>query len=124
GGASWLGGLVGENGFFGSGAAAITSSFATGNVNGDAGINASLGGLVGLNAPGSTIAGSSASGNVTSTASVFQNGPNCAASNSCQTVSAGGLAGENFGTIAHSSAGGNVSGGADGGGRGAGGITE
>jgi Subtilase family/M26 IgA1-specific Metallo-endopeptidase N-terminal region len=112
--ASLLGGLVGENGFFGSGAASISSSFATGSVSGGAGINASLGGLVGLNSPGSTITGSSASGNVTSTASVLQNGPNCAASNSCQTVAAGGLAGQNFGTIANSSARGNVSVGSNG----------
>jgi hypothetical protein len=105
---SMLGALVGENGLFNFGSGLITSSFATGNVNGT-GISSSLGGLAALNSPGSTITASKATGNVTSTANVFQNGPDCAASNSCQNVSAGGLVGQSFGTIAGSSAGGNVS---------------
>jgi filamentous hemagglutinin family protein len=105
--ASVIGGLVGENGLFNSGSGLITSSSATGTVF-STGINASLGGLAGFNSPGSTITASSATGSVTSTASVGQNGPNCAASNSCQNVSAGGLVGQNFGSIADSSAAGNV----------------
>jgi filamentous hemagglutinin family protein len=104
---SVIGGLVGQNGLFNSGSGSIISSFATGNVF-SAGIFSSLGGLAGFNSPGSTITGSYATGSVTSTANVGQNGPNCAASNSCQNVSAGGLVGQNFGSIADSSAGGNV----------------
>jgi filamentous hemagglutinin family protein len=108
-----IGGLVGENGLFNSGSGSITSSSATGNIF-STGINASLGGLAGFNAPGSTITASFATGSVTSTASVVQNGPNCAANNSCQNVSAGGLVGQNFGSIADSSAGGNVNVGSNG----------
>ncbi|MFL6822763.1 MAG: S8 family serine peptidase, partial [Xanthobacteraceae bacterium] len=104
---SVLGGLVGQNGLFNSGSGTIISSFATGNVF-SAGIFSSLGGLAGFNSPGSTITGSYATGIVTSTASVGQNGPNCAASNSCQNVSAGGLVGQNFGGITNSHAEGNV----------------
>jgi hypothetical protein len=111
---SVLGGLVGQNGLFNFGSGSIVSSFATGNVNGGTGINASLGGLAGFNSPGSTITASHATGSVTSTASVVQNGPNCAASNSCQNVSAGGLVGQNFGEITNSHAGGNVRVGANG----------
>ena len=48
------------------------------------------------------------------TASLAPNGIGCAASNSCQTISAGGLAGQNFGSIADSAAWGNVSVGANG----------
>jgi hypothetical protein len=51
---------------------------------------------------------------VTSTAGVVQNGPNCAGSNACQYVSAGGLVGQNFGEIGTSYAQGNVSVGANG----------
>jgi Subtilase family/The GLUG motif len=110
---SVIGGLVGQNGLFDSGPGSITSSSATGNIF-STGINASLGGLAGFNSPGSTITASFATGSVTSTASVVQNGPNCAASNSCQNVSAGGLVGQNFGSIADSSAGGNVNVGSNG----------
>jgi hypothetical protein len=74
-----------------------------------------LGGLVGVNTPGSSITTSYATiGNVTSTAGVVQNGPNCAGSNACQYVSAGGLVGQNFGEIGTSYAQGNVSVGANG----------
>jgi filamentous hemagglutinin family protein len=102
-----LGGLVGQNGLFNSGSGSIISSFATGNIF-SAGIFSSLGGLAGFNSPGSTITASYATGSVTSTASVGQNGPDCAASNSCQNVSAGGLVGQNFGGITNSHAEGNV----------------
>src|SRR5262249_20748416 len=112
--ASLLGGLVGENGLFNLGSGSIASSSASGNVNGDNGINTSLGGLAGFNSPGSTITASSASGKVTSSATVIQTHPNAPASNSCQKVSAGGLVGENFGTIIHSSAGGSIAVGSNG----------
>ena len=62
--------------------------------------NVSLGGLVGFNAPGSIIFGSSASGDVIATAGVKEGGEGCSFSNSCQHVSAGGLVGDNLGTIA------------------------
>jgi filamentous hemagglutinin family protein len=111
---STLGGLVGQNGLFNFGTGSIASSFATGNVS-SSGINASVGGLVGVNASGSSITSNShASGAVTSTASVVQNGQNCAGSNSCQYTSAGGLAGQNFGEISDSYAQGNVSVGSNG----------
>jgi subtilisin family serine protease len=105
---STAGGLVGQNGLFNFGTGVIESSFATGSVS-SAGINVALGGLVGVNAPGSSITGSSASGVVTSTASVVQNGQNCVGSNSCQYTAAGGLVGQNFGEITDSTAHGNVS---------------
>jgi filamentous hemagglutinin family protein len=111
--AGLIGGLVGENGLFNSGPGSITSSFASGNVS-STGVNASLGGLAGFNAPGSIIAASQATGTVSSTASVVQTGPNCAASNSCQNVSAGGLVGGNFGTITQSSSSGSISVGSNG----------
>ena len=79
-----------------------------------AGINVALGGLVGFNAPGSIIFGSSASGDVIATASVNKGGQDCGFSNSCQHVSAGGLVGDNFGTIASSFAIGDVFVGANG----------
>jgi filamentous hemagglutinin family protein len=110
---SMVGGLVGQNGVFNLGTGSIASSFATGNVS-SSGINASLGGLVGVNTSGSSITSSHASGAVTSTASVVQNGQNCAGSNSCQYTSAGGLAGQNFGEISDSYAHGNVSVGSNG----------
>jgi filamentous hemagglutinin family protein len=105
---STVGGLVGQNGLFNFGTGSIASSFATGNVS-SAGINVALGGLVGVNAPGSSITSSHASGAVTSTASVVHNGQNCAGSDSCQYTSVGGLAGQNFGEISDSYAQGNVS---------------
>jgi filamentous hemagglutinin family protein len=110
---SMVGGLVGQNGVFNLGTGSIASSFATGNVS-SSGINASLGGLVGVNTSGSSITSSHASGAVTSTASVVQNGQNCAGSNSCQYTSAGGLVGQNFGEISDSFAQGNVSVGSNG----------
>jgi hypothetical protein len=92
------GGLVGANGSPGLGPGAITLSGADVAL-GSAGINVSLGGLVGSNSPGSTITASYATGNVTSTAGADQNGAGFA----------GGLAGQNFGSIADSAAWGNVS---------------
>ena len=100
-----LGGLVGANGNFGfgfgSGPGSITNSHADVNVS-SASINVALGGLAGFNAPGSIIFGSSASGDVIATASVNKGGEGCSFSNSCQHVSAGGLVGDNLGTIAFS----------------------
>jgi len=81
---------------------------------GSAAIDVSIDGLVGSHSPGSVIRASYATGNVVTTASLAPNGIGCAASNSCQTVSAGGLAGQNFGSIADSTAWGNVSVGANG----------
>jgi hypothetical protein len=104
----WVGTLAGTN------AGTISNVSASGQVNGGTIVNVGLGGLVGFNSPGATITGSSATATVTSTASVIQNGPDCSASNSCQNVSAGGLVGQNFGSIADSSAGGNVSVGSNG----------
>jgi The GLUG motif len=112
-----LGGLVGANGNFGfgfgSGPGSITNSHADVDVS-SASINVALGGLVGFNAPGSIIFGSSASGDVIATASVNKGGEGCGFSNSCQHVSAGGLVGDNLGTIAFSFAIGDVSVGSNG----------
>jgi hypothetical protein len=58
-----------------------------------------LGGLVGFNSPGSTIVASYAAGNVTSTANVDPHAADCSTSSSCQFTAAGGLVGQNFGTI-------------------------
>ena len=105
-----LGGLVGANGwlqFRQPGPGQITNSHVDVDVS-SAGINVALGGLVGFNAPGSIIFGSSASGDVIATATVNQGGQGCGFGNSCQHVSAGGLVGENFGTIAFSLAIGDV----------------
>ena len=105
-----LGGLVGANGGgfnFGSQGGQITNSHVDVDVS-SAGINVALGGLVGFNAPGSIIFGSSASGDVIATATVNQGNQDCGFGNSCQHVSAGGLVGENFGTIAFSLAIGDV----------------
>ena len=66
---AWGGGLVGINGSSATDTSEILNSFATGSVF-SAGLNVGLGGLVGLNSPGSTITTSYATGNVTSTASV------------------------------------------------------
>ena len=85
----------------GSGPGSITNSHVDVDVS-SAGINVALGGLVGFNAPGSIIFGSSASGDVIATATVNQGNQDCGFGNSCQHVSAGGLVGENFGTIAFS----------------------
>ena len=78
-----LGGLVGANGnfgFLGSGPGSITNSHADVTVS-SASVNVALGGLVGVNAPGSTIIGSSASGDVIATATVNKGGPDCGFSN-------------------------------------------
>ncbi|MGA7489014.1 MAG: GLUG motif-containing protein, partial [Xanthobacteraceae bacterium] len=97
---SSAGGLVGSNGPSLPSPASILDSYATGTVS-SAGINVALGGLAGFNAPGSTITSSYAAGDVTSTAGVAaQSAADCSANNSCQNVSAGGLVGQNFGTIA------------------------
>jgi filamentous hemagglutinin family protein len=87
-----LGGLVGMN------SGTIEASYATGNVS-SASMFASLGGLVGLNLPGATISVSYATGNVTSTADLSTVGGGDCGLNGCQFVSAGGLVGQNFGTI-------------------------
>ena len=106
-----LGGLVGANGNFGfgfgSGPGSITNSHADVDVS-SASINVALGGLVGFNAPGSSIFGSSASGDVIATAGVNKGGEGCSFSNSCQHISAGGLVGDNLGTVAFSFATGDV----------------
>ena len=96
-----LGGLVGANGGFNFGGQGgqIIGSHASVDVS-SASTNVSLGGLVGFNAPGSIIFGSSASGDVIATAGVKEGGEGCSFSNSCQHVSAGGLVGDNLGTIA------------------------
>lgn len=105
---SWAGGLVGSNGMPLSGNASIVSSFATGAVS-STGINVGLGGLAGFNAPGALISASYATGDVTASAGIAtQNGASCAATNSCQFLSAGGLVGQNFGEIELSYAQGNV----------------
>ena len=97
---SSAGGLVGSNGPSLPSPASILDSYATGTVS-SAEINVALGGLAGFNAPGSTITSSYAAGDVTSTAGVAaQRAADCSANNSCQNVSAGGLVGQNFGTIA------------------------
>ena len=106
-----LGGLVGANGTFdfGGHSGLITGSKADVTVS-SAGVNVALGGLAGVNSPGSAIIGSFAIGDVIATATVAKGGPDCGSSNaSCQHVSAGGLVGENFGTIAFSVATGDVS---------------
>ena len=104
-----LGGLVGSNGGFNfsNQGGLISGSHANVAVSG-AGINVALGGLVGFNAPGSLIYGSSASGDVIATAGVNKGGEGCSFSNACQHVSAGGLVGDNLGTIAYSLATGDV----------------
>ncbi|MGA7488063.1 MAG: filamentous hemagglutinin N-terminal domain-containing protein, partial [Xanthobacteraceae bacterium] len=100
---SWAGGLVGSNGQASFNIASIEDSYATGAVS-SAGINVGLGGLAGFNAPGSTIVASFATGDVTSTAAVpAQSAADCSAGNSCQFAAAGGLVGQNFGTIAGAS---------------------
>ena len=105
-----LGGLVGANGTFDFGGhpGLITGSKADVTVS-SAAVNVALGGLAGVNSPGSVIIGSFAIGDVIATAPVDKGGQGCAFSNSCQHLSAGGLVGENFGTIAFSVATGDVS---------------
>jgi len=84
GGASFVGGLVGQNGILDFGTASISGSHANVAVN-ITGEFSAAGGLVGSNAPGSTITNSQAFGTVTSTAS--------------DIAFAGGLVGLNAGTI-------------------------
>src|SRR3954451_14410577 len=98
---------------FGGQGGQIIGSHASVDVS-SAGINVELGGLVGFNAPGSSIFGSSASGDVIATAGVNKGGEGCSFSNSCQHISAGGLVGDNLGTIAFSFATGDVSVGSNG----------
>jgi hypothetical protein len=100
---SFAGGLVGANQWTGSGnakplIASITSSTASGNVSSD-GVNVSLGGLVGYNAPLAVIASSFAQGQVKSTANVSANSADCSANGSCGSANVGGLVGQNSGTI-------------------------
>src|SRR5262249_9659452 len=95
-----VGGLVGQNGFGGSGNIAgttgiIQNSFATGAVT-VTGAGGSAGGLAGAQGPGSTITDSQAFGAVASTAS----GPG----NNGEFAPVGGLVGANQGTITSSSA--------------------
>ena len=88
------GGLVAQNGSFGSGGTgSIDLSSASGNVS-SAGINVGLGGLVGFNSATGVIQDSFATGNVTGTGNV----PECNGS-SCQNASIGGLVGFNDGMI-------------------------
>jgi filamentous hemagglutinin family protein len=91
-GSASIGGLVGSN----QTGAFIANSSASGNVTGGNGTTA--GGLVGFNAAGVTITQSQASGNVHIDNAGSEGGP------------AGGLVGDNFGTISNSSASGAVSG--------------
>ena len=99
---STAGGLVGSNGNFGGPDSIITgtidNSFATGAVF-SAGLNVSLGGLVGQNGPQSTITNSYATGDVTATAAVTKSHGDCSVTGDCQYVSVGGLVGQNSGTI-------------------------
>jgi filamentous hemagglutinin family protein len=102
------GGLVGTNGQSGQdgssdAAARISHSYASGTV-GSAGVNVSLGGLVGQNKPDAVIAHSAASGAVTSTATISSQ--DC--QDGCQFVAAGGLVGVNQGEIYASRASGDV----------------
>ncbi len=69
-------------------------------------MNVSLGGLVGQNGLGGVITNSRASGNVKATGSPDQSG--CSDGGTCQFVDAGGLVGQNGGSIYSSSARGNV----------------
>ncbi len=108
---SQAGGLVGSNQAFNNGdesygIAKIINSFASGKVRSN-GVNVSLGGLVGQNGPGGVIANSKASGNVKATGSPDQSGCNTDGG-TCQFVDAGGLVGQNGGSIYNSSARGNV----------------
>jgi filamentous hemagglutinin family protein len=85
---SWVGGLVGQNGLSGS-IGTINSSYALGNVN-VSGFSSMAGGLVGFQQRGSSIFNSQAFGDVTATANAQQ---------SSDGSFAGGLVGQNFGTI-------------------------
>jgi filamentous hemagglutinin family protein len=98
-----VGGLVGQNGITNGSTVTggtIENSSAAVNVS-SAGVNVELGGLVGYNAPSAMITSSYATGNVTATATIASNnGTNCSTSGSnCQNASAGGLVGQNSGTI-------------------------
>jgi hypothetical protein len=84
------GGLTGSN----VAGSTISNSSASGAVTG--GINTALGGLAGINDATSSITSSHAIGAVTDTAAA-NNGPSCG--DSCSFVKAGGLVGQNFGTI-------------------------
>src|SRR5262249_27999512 len=76
----------------------ISDSWATGNVT-SAGANVALGGLVGYNAPLAVITTSySTGGHVTSSFNVSPTA-GCLGTGSCQTSNAGGLVGQNQGTI-------------------------
>jgi filamentous hemagglutinin family protein len=88
----FIGGLAGYNGFIVPAApGTITNSYATGNVTMTGPIGAA-GGLVGTNSPGSVITDSQALGSVTALANQTTNNFNF--------LSAGGLVGQNSGTIA------------------------
>lgn len=78
-----------------SGGGSITGSYATGAVS-SAGINVILGGLVGYNDTGAVITNSQAYGVVSATGTVTSQN-NC--SENCQYINAGGLVGQNYGTI-------------------------
>ena len=108
---AFAGGLVGSNQNWDSSnnpisGARIINSFASGSVS-SAGMNVALGGLVGNNAPLSRITGSGATGAVTSTPTVP---PGCLTGGSCPngSISAGGLVGQNSGSVRYSSASGEV----------------
>jgi filamentous hemagglutinin family protein len=93
------GGLVGWNGNDSNGnpiaGASIVNSSASGAVS-SAGVNVQIGGLVGENNPKSLITNSLATGNVSATGTVTSQN-NC--SDNCQYINAGGLVGQNYGTI-------------------------
>jgi hypothetical protein len=94
---SIAGGLVGQNGAFGTPGAPglIQNSSATGTVSSPTGTNVNVGGLVGFNFTDGTIIDSTYTGQVSATGSLApcNNGPNC------QFIAAGGLVGVNDGVI-------------------------
>src|SRR5262249_13190950 len=90
-----VGALAGQN--FGS---IRNAAVLNGTIDGGNAMNVALGGLGGYNAPGAAAAGSFAQNvHVGSTAAVNGGGPDCGTTNSCQYVNAGGLVGQNQGTI-------------------------
>lgn len=79
--------------------ASISNSYATGKVF-SAGIDVTLGGLVGMNLPGGVISNSQAFGDVISTANLQpHNNIDCSISLDCQFATVGGFVGQNYGTI-------------------------
>jgi filamentous hemagglutinin family protein len=100
------GGLVGQNGNWTANnnsnntpiaGASIVNSSASGTVS-SAGVDVQIGGLVGQNMPLSPITNSRATGNVSATGTLPPN-QDCSNNTNCQYINAGGLVGQNFGTI-------------------------